>query len=178
MAGPLVGWPKFQGRVVAAGNVADITAGFIDIPLTLPDILLTSLDTPKDLVTDYIPGIAGQIVRWGLITQVVATSGGTADADIHLEIETTEVTGSKFEALTQADFAAIGQVKQSAALSAANTITAASKITIVCAESAVNFTAGLVTPIIWVRVFATAAIEAKVNAVLAALKASGLMVPD
>jgi hypothetical protein len=161
----------FLTNLEIAANVPALTAGTV-IPITLPDILLTSLDTPADLVTDYIPGVVGNIVRWGLITQVAATSGGTADADIHLEIETTEVTGSEFQALTQTDFSAIGKVKQSGAISAANALTAASKLSIVCDESAVNFTAGLVTPIIWVELTTE---TTKINAIIAALVAAGLM---
>jgi hypothetical protein len=130
-------------------------------------VLLTSLDTPADLVTDFIPGFAGVIDRWFMVTEVVATSGGTADADIDVQIGATPVTGAKKEGLTQADFAAIGQVKQGGTITAANVIAADSVVSIVCTESAVNFTAGVITIYL---VFKKAAAASKINAILAALR--------
>lgn len=153
----------------------------VEVPVTLPDILLTSTDTPADLVTNYVVGIAGDIVRWGFITQVVATDGGSSDVDLDLQIGSTPVTGAAFAALAVADFNAIGKVKQSAALTAANTITTSSTISIVCTESTANFTAGVITPIVWIRLplaalanaIASLAAQIEANRVdIAALKAA------
>jgi hypothetical protein len=170
-----------SGGTGAAGGTIATLAATVTIPITLPRILLTSTDTPADLVTDYIPGVVGDIVRWGFVTEVVATSGGTADVDLDLQIAATPVTGAKFTALTQADFAAIGQVKQSAALSAANTLAADSTLSIVCTESTTNFTAGAIVPIIWVALTqanlknAIAVLAAQLNEIRSVLRTAKLM---
>jgi hypothetical protein len=104
-------------------------------------ILLTSLDTPADLVTDFVLPFKGAIISWQFIDEVVATSGGTADAAVQLELGSTLVTGSS-TTLTQADFAAIGQRKAGGIITAANTFNANAIFSIVCTSSAVNFTAG------------------------------------
>ena len=107
-------------------------------------ILLTSLDTPADLVTDFVMPFKGSIVSWQLVDEVVATSGGTADADIELQLGATTVTGSAITAFTQANLDAIGEVKAGGTITAANTFIAGGTFSIVCTESAVNFTAGKV----------------------------------
>lgn len=155
-----------QAAVVAAASA------MTTIPLMLPRILATSTDTPADLVTDYVPGVVGNIVRWGFITEVVCTSGGTGDIDLDLQIGSTPVTGAKFTALAETDFNVIGKVKQSAALSAANTLAADSTLSIVCTESTTNFTAGVIVPIVWIQL---TDLDAKINAILTALKNANLM---
>ena len=104
-------------------------------------ILLTSLDTPADLVTDLILPFKGAIISWQFVTEVVATSGGTADANVELQLGATTVTGSPTN-LTQANFGVIGEVKAGGTPSALNTFNAGATFSIVCTSSAVNFTAG------------------------------------
>ena len=115
--------------------------------------LLTNLDTPADIVTDFVVPFDCTVISWQMVTRVVATSGGTADADIDLQIGATPITGAKKEGLTQADFAAVGQVKAGGTITAANTIAAGGTFSVVCTESAVNFTAGAID--IYVYVVAT-----------------------
>lgn len=144
-------WLDYPGDVAATTAIADGTqlspSGILPdvlstVVISFP-ILLTSLDTPADLVTDFIMPFAATIVSWQLVTEVVATSGGTADADIELQIGAAAVTGSSVT-ITQADFSAIGKVKAGGTITAGNTIAAGGTFSIVCTESAVNFTAGKV----------------------------------
>lgn len=106
--------------------------------------LLTSFDTPADVVTDFVMPFAGKIISWQMVTRVVATSGSTADADIELQLGSTTVTGSGITALTEANLNAIGKVKAGGTITAANTFAASDTFSIVCTESATNFTAGAV----------------------------------
>jgi hypothetical protein len=124
--------------------------------------LLTSFDTPADVVTDFVLPFAGTIVSWQLVTRVVATSGSTADADLELQLGATPVTGSGISALTEADLNAIGKVKAGGTITAANTFAALDTFSIVCTESATNFTAGAVD--IYVYCIATALTDAMVTA--------------
>jgi hypothetical protein len=116
--------------------------------------LLTSLDTPADIVTDFIVPFDCNVISWQMVTRVVATSGGTADADIDLQIGSTSITGAKKEGLTQGDFDTIGKIKAGGTITAANTIAAGGTFSVVCTESAVNFTAGAID--IYVYCLATA----------------------
>lgn len=104
--------------------------------------LLTSFDTPADVVTDFVMPFAGTIISWQMVARVVATSGSTADADLELQLGTTTVTGSGITGLTEADLNAIGKVKAGGTITAANTFAAGGTFSIVCTESTTNFTAG------------------------------------
>lgn len=117
-------------------------------------ILLTStpMTATGDVVTDFVLPFAGEVVSWQLVTEVVATSGGTADVDIELQLGATPVTGSKITALTQAELAAIGQVKAGGTITANNTFAAAATFSIVCTESATDFTAGKVNAYVTFKV--------------------------
>lgn len=129
------------GTGAAFGQSATVTG----IPVVLQFYtLLTSLDTPADIVTDFVMPFAGKVVSWQMVTRVVATSGGTADVDIDLQLGATSITGAKKEGLTQTDFDAIGEVKAGGTITAANTFAAGDTFSVVCTESATNFTAGAI----------------------------------
>ena len=136
---------------VASMNEAATVTG---IPVMLGPFytLLTSTDTPADIVTDFVVPFACNVVSWQMVTRVVGTSGGTADVDIDLQIGATPITGA-VTTVTQADFATIGKVKAGATITAANTIAAGGTFSVVCTESTTNFTAGAID--IYVYVVAT-----------------------
>lgn len=126
----------------AGGNLRQ-AANVTGIPVMLQFYtLLTSFDTPADVVTDFVMPFAGTIISWQLVSRVVATSGSTADADLELQLAAASVTGSKITALTEADLNAVGKVKAGGTITAANTFAAGATFSVVCTESAVNFTAG------------------------------------
>lgn len=126
----------FGGNPKQAANIAGI-------PVVLQfHALLTGFDTPADVVTDFVMPFAGTIISWQLVAKVAATSGGTADADLELQLGSTTVTGSTITALTHTDLNAIGKVKAGGTITAANTFAAGATFSVVCTESAVNFTAG------------------------------------
>lgn len=125
----------------AAPTQAAYVAG---IPVVLQFYtLLTSTDTPADIVTDFIVPFNCKVISWQMVSRVAATSGGTADVDIDLQIGATPITGA-VTTVTQADFETIGLVKAGATITAANTIAAGGTLSVVCTESTVNFTAGAI----------------------------------
>ena len=105
--------------------------------------LLTSLDTPANIATFVLP-FAGQVISWQMVTRAVATSGGTADADIDLLLEDVPITGALAQALTQADFDTIGKRKAGGTITALNSFAAGATLKVTCTESTTNFTAGAI----------------------------------
>jgi hypothetical protein len=106
----------------------------VAIPVTL------SVADNCDLVTDYVPGFAGKIVGMQFVTQVVASTAGKT-ADISLEIEAVAVTGGAL-ALTTAKCDTVGKVAAATAITGTNTITAASKISVLAGNTATPFVEG------------------------------------
>lgn len=145
----------------STGTASDTIATLINqrfVTMVFP-ILLISTDTPADLVTDLVLPFKGAVISWQFVTEVVATSGGTADVNVELQLGATTVTGSPTN-LSQAAFAAIGQVKAGGIITAANTFNSAATFSIVCTSSAVNFTAGKVNAYVTFAVREDALIDA------------------
>ena len=145
----------------STGTPSDTIATLINerfVTMCFP-ILLTALDTPADVVTDFILPFKGAVISWQMVGEIVATSGGTADADLELQLGAVLVTGSGVT-ITEADFSAIGEVKAGGVITAANTFAAGATFSIVCTESAVNFTAGRINAYVTFAVREVALINA------------------
>lgn len=102
-------------------------------------VLLSSADN-CDLVTDFVPGVAGTIESIQYVAQVVASTPNKT-ADISLEIEAVGVTGGVVS-LTTAGCTPIGKVTAGTAITGTNTITAASKISVLAANTGTPFIEG------------------------------------
>lgn len=137
--------PGHGPTVATLGGFAmtELIQGGLPVTLYFP-ITLTDTDTPADLVTDFVLPFSGSVESFQYVTEVVATSGGTADADIELQLGSTTITGSAMEGLTQADFDTVGKIKAGSTITAANTFSKSDTLSVVCTESTTNFTAGVV----------------------------------
>jgi hypothetical protein len=158
----LPGWMQDYQRITYGGVPAQVS-NITGTPVMLQFYsLLTSFDTPADVVTNFVLPFAGKVVSWQLVTRVVATSGSTADADLELQLGATAVTGSTITALTEADLSAVGKVKAGGTITAANTFAAGDTLSVVCTESTTNFTAGAID--IYVYCIATGLVDAMTTA--------------
>ncbi len=119
----------------AAGSTIELFIEQADgenvIILTFP-VELASITTAQDVVTEFRPGVAGVIedVCW-VQNRPVTTASKLAT--LNLEIDTTNVTGGTI-ALTSAACTPMGAVIQGAAITGANTLTRASKLSIEAAS--------------------------------------------
>ncbi len=104
----------------------DIVDGNDIVTLSFPVIL--SKVSAADVVTDFRPGIDGTIEHWSFtVTDPVTTAAKLAT--LNMEIGTTDVTGGAL-ALTSAAATPLGKVIAGAAITGANTLTKASKLSI------------------------------------------------
>ena len=160
----------------SAGAAADGTlaanaaCSIISIPVTLANI------TDGDLVTTFTPGFAGTILRTQFIVTTAVTTGDKA-ADLNLEIGTTNVTGGVV-ALTSATATPVGKTIAGTAVTAGAAFTASDTISVEAANT-VAFAEG--AGVLLITVASDVAddnnkdLATTVNAILAALKAGGLM---
>ncbi|VVB63931.1 Uncharacterised protein [uncultured archaeon] len=86
-----------------------------------------------DLLTDYVPGFAGSIVKLSARAAKAATTAGKAST-IHAEIGSTPTTGGSL-ALTSANMTPLGKVVDASAITAANTFSATDAISLVAAST-------------------------------------------
>jgi len=103
-----------------------------------------------DLVTDFVPGVAGTIESIQVVTQVAATTAAKT-ADISLEIEAVAVTGGVVS-MTTVGSNAVGKVTAGTAITGTNTITAASNISVLAANTATPFIEGSGYVVILVKI--------------------------
>jgi predicted RecA/RadA family phage recombinase len=173
-AANVAGLTDSSGGAAADGTLAANGAvSIISIPVTLSKIV------DGDLATTFTPGFAGTILR----TQFVVTDPvTTADklSTLNLEIGTTNVTGGTV-ALTSAACTPLGKTIAGAAVTATNVFTASDTISVE-ASSTTGFAEGagvlMITVASDVSDDNTKDLATTVNAVLAALKAGGMMVAD
>lgn len=93
---------------------------------------LAAVTAAGDVLTEYRPGVAGTIEYFAfVVTQPVTTAAKLAS--FNLEIGTTNVTGGVI-ALTSAAATPLGKVIESTAITGANTLTPASKLSIEAAS--------------------------------------------
>lgn len=118
-----VSWPAGTSLLI---NL-DIRDGNDVVVLTLPVFAMTGIAN-GDVVTEIRPGIAGTIEHWEWVQGVPVTTAAKA-ATLNLEIDSTNVTGGTI-ALTSAACTPLGKVIASSAITAANTLTRDSKLSV------------------------------------------------
>jgi len=104
------------------GSPQNRAAMVIALPITLVGV------TAADVATSIVPGFAGKIIKTQFVVTTAVTTGGKA-ATLNLEIGTTDLTGGVI-ALTSANSTPLGVVIQGTAVSALNSFTAASAISV------------------------------------------------
>ena len=103
--------------------------------------LATGLGTSAiDILTNFTPGFAGEIIGFHFVTTVAGTGAGASQV-FNLEIGTTNLTGGVLT-LTLASQATIGTVTSATAITGANAFGPADTISIEMAASGTVFTAG------------------------------------
>jgi predicted RecA/RadA family phage recombinase len=173
-AANVAGLTDSSGGAAADGTLAANGAvSIISIPVALAEV------ADGDVVTGFTPGFAGTILRTQFVVTVPVE---TADdlSTLNLEIGSTDVTGGSI-ALTSATATPVGKTIAGAAVTGAATFTASDTISVE-ASATTPFAEGsgvlLITVASDVVDNNTADLAATVNAMLAALKAGGLMVAD
>jgi hypothetical protein len=156
------------------GTASDTLAATVGVTTVAIPLQLASMTTAAaDLMTNYTPGYAFELLSLEFITTTLGT-GASASQVLNLEIGTTNVTGGALTLLL-ADTDTLGKKKAATAITAANTGTAASTISVEVAASGTVFTAGAGFLLLKLRnmdtVNAIASLSAKVNAVITALQA-------
>lgn len=154
-----------------ASNTIAATAGVVTI--AIPQSLASLTAAAADLMTNYVPGFAFELLGLEWITTTIGV-GALASLTFNLEIGTTNVTGGVLT-LALGDTAALGQKTTATAITALNTGTAASTLSIEVAAGGTIFTTGAGYFLLKLRnmdtVNAAASNAAKINAIIAALKA-------
>lgn len=124
-----------SGTTWAAGATfslyLNIKDGNTAILLTIP-VKLAAITAAGDVVTEIRPGIAGMIEAWEFVVTSPVTTGSKL-ATLNLEIDTTNVTAGTI-ALTSAAATPLGKSIQGALITGANTLTAASKLSVEAAS--------------------------------------------
>jgi hypothetical protein len=112
-----------------------INGGFV---IAIPVIL--SKIAAGDILTDYIPGINGKIIKFALAVTDPATTAGKG-ATLNLEIEAANLTGGVLT-LTSDNCTPLGAVVAATAITGNNTLGATQKISIECSAAADPFIEG------------------------------------
>lgn len=154
-----------------AGSTLAATVGIQTIAIPLQLAAMTT--AAADLMTNYVPGYAFQLLSLEFVTTTLGT-GASASQVINLEIGSTNVTGGVLTLLL-ADTTPLGAKKAATAITAANTGTASDTLSIEVATGGTVFTAGAGFLLLKLRnmdtVSAIASLSAKSNATTAALQA-------
>lgn len=157
-----------------ASDTIAATAGIVT--LTFPISLAAMTTAAADLMTNYVPGYAFELLSVEFVTTVLGT-GASASQVLNLEIGTTNVTGGALTLLL-ADADTLGKKKAATAITAANIGTAADTLSIEVAGSGTVFTAGAGVVLVKLRnldtVNAIKSLSAKINALFTGLRSSGL----
>lgn len=140
-----------SGETWAAGTEVILHFDRVDandvMTLAFP-INLASITTAMDVVTDFRPGVDGVIEDICFVTNAPVTTASKL-ATLNLEIGTTNVTGGTV-ALTSAACTPMGKVVQGADITANNTLTRESKISLE-ASSVTAFAEGSGTVFVRIR---------------------------
>lgn len=126
-------------RVIVCGKATvgtGLAASYsqICIPVNFAD-----LDN-KEVLTDFVPGYAGEIVKAELVVVSPATTADKA-AELTLDVEATPVTGGTISP-TSANTATMGAIVAGTAITADNTFTNANKISIKASNVGTPFIEG------------------------------------
>ncbi len=128
--------PAVQPAATNQAAITDSSGGTVGTALasTLGRVMM-SIEVPLmttiadgDYVTDFIPGFAGKIVAVDWV-QGVAVTNASKLSNITVDVEATPTTGGVVP-LTSAACTPLGKVINGSAITAANTFTAAEKITV------------------------------------------------
>jgi len=124
-----------------AGDFDAILPATAGIQVVSIPIQLTAMTTAAaDLVTNYTPGFAFEILDFSFAVTTLGTGAGASQV-LNLEIGTTNVTGGVLTLLL-ADATPLGKVTAATAITAANTGAATDTISVEVAASGTVFTAG------------------------------------
>lgn len=129
-----------QHRILLVTRTASGTTGmaqsnsFIQIPVNLVDM------DNVDVITDYTPGFAGEIVKISFITGEPAVTSGKS-ADISALVNATPVTGGVL-GLTTVGVDARGKVVDATAITANNAFSAVDTISVTVADTITAFGEG------------------------------------
>lgn len=158
-----------------ASDAIALTAGISTVAIPLNLVSLTT--SAADLMTNYTPGYAFELLSLDFITTKLGT-GTSASQVINMEIGTTNVTGGALT-IALADTDTLGEKKAATTITAANIGTAADTISFEVAAGGTVFTAGEGYMLLKLRnldtVNAIKSLSAKLNAVLTGLRSSGLL---
>lgn len=158
-----------------AGDTLAATVGVVTVAIPLQLAAMTT--AAADLMTNYTPGYAFELLSAEFVTTTLGT-GTSASQVLNLEIGTTNVTGGVLTLLL-ADTNTLGKKTAATAITAANVGTASDTISLEVAASGTVFTAGAGMLLLKLRnldtVNAVASLAAKVNGLLSGLRASGLL---
>jgi hypothetical protein len=155
-----------------ASDTLAATAGIVTVAIPIQLAAMTT--SAADLITNYTPGYAFELLSLEFVTTTLGT-GASASQVLNLEIGTTNVTGGVLTLLL-ADTDTLGKKTAATAITAANTGTAASTISVEVAASGTVFTAGAGILLLKLRnmdtVNAVASLSAKVNEIITAINAA------
>jgi hypothetical protein len=158
-----------------ASDAIALTTGICTVALPLNLVSMTT--SAADLMTNYVPGYAFELLSLEFVTTKLGT-GTSASQVINAEIGTTNVTGGALTLLL-ADTDTLGKKKAATAITAANIGTAADTLSFEVANAGTVFTAGEGYILVKLRnldtVNAIKSLSAKVNALLTGLRSSGLL---
>lgn len=162
----------------SGGTASDDIAATVGIQTVAIPLNLVSMTTSAaDLMTNYTPGYAFELLSLEFVTTKLGT-GTSASQTINMEIGSTNVTGGAL-AILLADTDTLGKKKAASAITAANVGTASDTISFEVAASGTVFTAGEGYMLLKLRnldtVNAIKSLSTKLNAVLAKLRSSGLI---
>ena len=154
-----------------ASDTLAATAGIVT--LALPIQLAAMSTSAADLMTNYVPGYAFELLSAEFITTNPGV-GASASQVLNIEIGSTNVTGGVLT-LTEASTSALGEKTAATAITAANTGTASDTLSIEVAASGTVFTAGDGILLVKLRnmdtVNAIASLAAKLDEIQTALSA-------
>lgn len=119
-------------------NTLAATLGIVTVAIPLQLVAMTT--AAADLMTDYTPGYAFELLSLEFVTTKLG-AGASASQVINIEIGTTNVTGGVLTLLL-ADTDTLGKKTAATAITAANIGTASSTISFEVAASGTAFTAG------------------------------------
>lgn len=119
-----------------------------DVQVITVPVSLAAITGAGDVLTEIHPSIAGDIAYWEAAVKVPVTTAAKL-ATLNLEIGTTNVTGGTI-ALTSANCTPLGAVIGASAITAANTLSRDSKLSIEAA-SVTAFAEGEIILFIYVR---------------------------
>jgi hypothetical protein len=106
----------------------------------IPLVLASMTTGAADLMTSWIPGHTGKILKMEFVTTTLGTGSGASQI-LNLEIGATDLTGGVLTLLL-ADTTPLGKVKAATAITALNEFTATDAISLEVAASGTVFTAG------------------------------------